>query len=211
MMNCERVVELLTGPVGESAAQDRREAAKHATECEDCRGAVASVHALRLVSLAPMPPARPDAWERALSAATRRSASERPRANRFWLGMGLGAAIATAAAIAVVALLPFTPVADPIATPTLTLALNQPQSVNISLNTPEALLDAEIHVLLSGAVGLGGYPGQRELQWRTNLDAGINQLSLPVVATGAEGGQVLVEVIHAGKRRTFLVDVQARA
>jgi hypothetical protein len=210
-MNCERVVELLTGPVGESAAQERRAAAMHATVCQDCHGAVASVHALRLASLAPVPPARPDAWERALLAATRRPARERQRPNRFWVGMALGASIATAATIAVIALLPFAPVADRISTPTLTLALNQPQSVNISLNTLEPLVDAEIHVVLSGAVGLGGYPGQQELQWRTDLDAGINQLALPVVATGAAGGQVLVEVIHGGKRRTFIVDVQARA
>jgi hypothetical protein len=125
--------------------------------------------------------------------------------------MGLGAAMATAAAFAVIALLPFPQVVTPIATPTLSLALNEPQSVNISLNTPEALVDAEIHVVLSGAVGLGGYPGQQELQWRTDLNPGINQLTLPIVATGAAGGQVLVEVIHGGKRRTFLVDVQARA
>jgi hypothetical protein len=33
---------------------------------------------------------------------------------------------------------------------------------------------------------------------------------LPVVATGENGGQLLVEVLHGGKRRTFLVDVIAR-
>lgn len=210
-MNCERVVELLTGMVDGAAAEERRQAAMHASECDDCRGAVASVHALRLASLVPVPAPRPGAWERARLAATREPSSERPRVNRFWLGMGLGAAIAAAAAFALVAVLPTAPVADRIATPTLTLALNQPHPVNISLNAPQALLDAEIHVVVSGAVDLGGYPGQRELQWRTDLEAGVNQLSLPVVATGAEGGQVLVEVIHGGKRRTFLVDVQARA
>ena len=124
--------------------------------------------------------------------------------------MGLGASIATAATLAVVTLHPFSQPIDQIATPTLPLTLNEPQTVNISLNSPEALVDAEIHVILSGAVSLDGYLGQRELQWRTNLDSGINQLTLPVVATGAEGGQVLVEVIHGGKRRTFLVDVQTR-
>ena len=38
-----------------------------------------------------------------------------------------------------------------------------------------------------------------------------NQLTLPIVATGLEGGQLLVEVTHGGKRRTFLVDVDAQA
>ena len=208
-MKCEQVVELLTGPADESMAEERRNAATHAAECAECRGAVASVHALRLASLAPVPPPRSGAWERALRTVTARPERDRPRANRFWLGMGLGAALATAAALGVVALLPFPQAVDPVATPTLSFALNEPQPVNISLNTPEALVDAEIHVVLSGAVSLGGYPGQQELLWRTNLNPGINQLTLPVIATGAAGGQVLVEVIHGGKRRTFLVDVQA--
>lgn len=207
-MNCERVVELLTGPADEESADERRNAALHIAECTDCRGAVASVHALRLASLVPVPPARSGAWERVLSAVTQRPVRERPRASRFWHGMGLGAAMATAAAFAVVSLLPFWHSSDPVATPILSLALNDPEPISISLTTPEALVDAEIHVVLSGAISLGGYPGQKELQWRTNLASGINQLTLPVVATGSEGGQVLVEVIHGGKRRTFLVDVQ---
>jgi hypothetical protein len=209
-MKCERVVELLTGPADESAAAERRNAAAHAAECADCRGAVASVHTLRLASLVLVPPVRSGAWERALSVVLRRPQRNRPRANRFWLGTGFGAAIATAASLAIISLLPFSPAVDPVATPTLSLELNEPQAVNISLTSAEALVDAEIHVVLSGAVDLGGYPGQRELQWRTDLNPGINQLTLPVVATGAEGGQVLVEVIHGGKRRTFLVDVQTR-
>jgi len=208
-MNCERVVELLTGPVEEDAADERRKAALHAEGCADCRGAVASVHTLRLASLDAVPVASSGAWERVLGAVMQRPARKQPRLSRFWLGMGVGASVATAAALAVVLLLPFSQSADPIATPILSLALNEPESVSISLTSPQALVDAEIHVVLSGAISLGGYPGQKELQWRTNLDSGINQLTLPVVATGLEGGQVLVEVIHGGKRRTFLVDVQA--
>jgi hypothetical protein len=124
--------------------------------------------------------------------------------------MGLGAAMAASVALAVMMLMPLSQSVDPVATPALSLTLNEPQPINISLTVAEALVDAEIHVLLSGAVGLGGYANQQELRWRTDLDPGVNQLTLPVVATGMEGGQVLVEVIHGGKRRTFLVDVQAR-
>jgi hypothetical protein len=69
--------------------------------------------------------------------------------------------------------------------------------------------DAEIHVSLTGQVGLQGFEGQNELRWRTNLDAGTNQLTLPLVSLGAGGGQVLVEVRHANGRRVFVFDVTA--
>lgn len=207
-MNCERAVELMTGPVEASKAGERQLAADHLGQCADCRHAVEAVHALRLASLAPVPAASAGAVARTLAAVRSTPAVRRPD-GRFWLGMGLGAALAASLAFAVFLLVP---AADPQlpATPRLELVLNQPQDVSISLSTPEALADAEIHVTLRGAVGIEGYADRRELQWRTNLDAGVNQLTLPVVATGREGGQVLVDVVHAGKRRSFLVDVTAR-
>ena len=209
-MICEQAVELLTGPVEHGNAALRRLAAEHAAGCEDCRGAVVSVHALRALSLMPVAAAPEDGLRRALDRATAPVAREPAAGRGFWAGVGAGLAIAAGLALAVVAgfLLDG---ADVTSTPRLELALNESRDVSISLTTDEALVDAEIHVTLSGTIGLDGYAGQRELNWHTDLDAGTNQLTLPIVATGTEGGQLLVEVIHSGKRRTFLVDVQARA
>jgi len=209
-MNCERVVTLLTGSIDDASAAERRVAAEHAATCPDCRDAVTAVHALRLSGLAPFPAAPPGAVDRALSLGAGTRSPLRARDNRFWLGMGVGAGLAAGVVLAVLMLAPFGGDRVPAATPQLEMALNEVRDINISLDTKEALVDAEIHVTLRGAVGLSGYPGQRQLQWHTNLDAGPNQLTLPIVAVGLEGGQVMVEVVHGGKRRTFLVDVQAR-
>jgi hypothetical protein len=208
-MKCERAVELLTRSVEEGAAEERRLAADHVANCGDCRDAATAVHALRIASLAPVPDPRPGAFERVIAAATSRPDAGRRSSPTFWSGMGLGAALAAGVVIAILALAPATG-PETVVTPRLSMALNESRDVSISLTAPEALADAEIHVVLSGAVGLDGYEGQRELRWRTNLDPGVNQLTLPVIATGAGGGQVLVEVLHEGKRRTFLVDVSAR-
>jgi hypothetical protein len=91
------------------------------------------------------------------------------------------------------------------------LAVNRPSPVTVTLESPEALMDAEVRVELRGAVALEGYAGQRELRWMTDLDRGVNELTLPVVALDASGGQVLVEVVHGDKRRTFVLDVRAAA
>jgi hypothetical protein len=87
--------------------------------------------------------------------------------------------------------------------------LNETRDVNVAVESPEALAGAQIHVTLSGAIGLRGFDGQRELRWTADLDRGVNQLTLPVVALGASGGQVLVEVTHGDRRRTFVIDVRA--
>jgi hypothetical protein len=96
---------------------------------------------------------------------------------------------------------------DPSATPQIAMAMNEQRDISISLTSPETLTDAEIHVVLSGEIGLEGFEGRKELRWRTNLDRGDNQLTLPVIALGTGGGQLLVEVVHGDKRRTFVVDI----
>jgi hypothetical protein len=143
-----------------------------------------------------------------LDAATNRPAAIERRPRAFWAGLGIGAALAAGIAIAVVGFAPWRGTSDASATPQVTMALNEQRDVSISLTSPEALVDAEIHVVLSGAIELDGFSGQRELRWRTDLDRGVNQLTLPIVALGTSGGQLLVEVLHGGKRRAFVVDVR---
>jgi hypothetical protein len=207
-MNCERAVEVLTHVEGRAGVgQDLDHAKLHLAACAACRDSVAAVRALRVDAGRSVPPPSPDAFERALDAAIGRVAPSR-RLAPFWMGTGLGAALAAGIAAAVILLAP--PTAErvsPAATPRIALAADERRDVSIALMAPEALDDAEIHVLVSGAIGLGGFEGQRELLWRTRLDAGANQLTLPVVATGTGGGQLLVEVRHGEKRRRFLVDV----
>lgn len=231
-MNCEDVQSLLidTGEACDAAA--RRQAMEHLAGCEQCRDAQFAAGMLRAERAQSIPPPSPGAYERAIAAATRRAPIERveprlpPPAHRkagFWAGLAVGSAsMATAAAAAWLAFVirtdPLVPAetAVPVAaestetatTPHVRLALFQPQDVSISVDAPSALQDAEIRVVLTGAISLDGFEDRRELRWHTNLEAGANQLTLPVVATGESGGQLLVEVQHGQKRRTFVVDVR---
>jgi hypothetical protein len=120
----------------------------------------------------------------------------------------VGGALAAGVAVAVTVwwLQPGTPGVT--ANPQVLLALHEVRPVNVSLDSPESLQGAEIHIVLTGAIGLEGYAEQRELRWVTDLDRGLNQLTLPLVALGPSGGQVMVEVQHGDKRRAFVVDVQ---
>jgi hypothetical protein len=208
-INCEKAVELLTQSADSENAIERRMAADHAVTCAACRGAVEAVQFLRAESLAPVPRMRVAAFVEAIAVATKGPAQHSARNPAFWSGLGLGAALAAGVAIAIVTLMPRFDFEGENATPQLTLAASEERNVSISVASAAALEDAEIHVVLSGPIELRGFEGQRELRWRTNLDRGANQLTLPVIAKGMGTGQLLVEVSHGEKRRTFIVDVES--
>ncbi|HVY66439.1 MAG TPA: hypothetical protein VHH11_16585 [Gammaproteobacteria bacterium] len=202
-MKCEEAIDDL-----QSSATPQREAAlQHVAECANCRAAQRAVAALAAERAVAVPRLAETAFDRALQRAVQ---PPRVVTNRrgFWLGTAVGGALAASLAVAVTAwwMQPAAPTAA--ANPQVRLALHEVRSVKVSLDSPESLQGAEIHVVLTGAIGLDGFAGQRELRWVTDLDRGVNQLTLPLVALGPNGGQVMVEVQHGDKRRAFVVDVQ---
>jgi hypothetical protein len=207
-MQCEDAIEQIR-TAGSQRSDELRAAMAHATHCADCHSSLRALDALRTLQDEPIPSPSAGAIERAIEQALTGSPALRYRRG-FWSGLASGAALAaTVAAIAVGIWVYTSGAGAPAAMPEVRLALNQPRPVTVTLESPEALHGAEVRIELRGAVALDGYAGQRELRWSTDLDRGINQLTLPVVALDANGGQVLVEVTHGDKRRAFVLDVRA--
>jgi hypothetical protein len=154
---------------------------------------------------APAPSA--GAFERAMRVAMERPPAAPRQRHGFWLGAAVGGALAASLAIAIVLVVPGARAPVPAATPQVRLAPNETRELHISLAAPRAMRNASIRVVLSGTIGLAGFDGRKEVAWQTDLDRGVNELSLPIVALGADGGQVVVEVRYADKRKRFLVDV----
>ena len=205
-MRCEEAVEVLRAT--EHAGILPLQAARaHLEGCADCTAALRAVAALRAERDGPAPKVPAQSFARALEHATHAPRAQARRNRGFWLGTAVGGAIAAGIAITIAALWPQAATA-PIGNPEVRLAVNEVRAVSVSLESPEALADAEIRVVLTGGVGLQGFAGQRELRWMTDLDRGVNQLTLPLVGLDASGGQVTVEVHHGTKQRTFVIDVQ---
>lgn len=206
-MKCEDVLTVLQGS-GRAGDLPRQEATEHLASCEDCSNAAHALAVLRADRDVQIQRSRDGAFQAAIRAAVSVNARSAPKRTGFWLGVGVGAAIAAGVAAAVVAMLgPFSQ--QPLrGAPAVTLAINEERDVNVALSSPEPLSNAEIHVAVSGDIGLRGFADQRELRWSADLDRGVNQLTLPIVALGPHGGQVLVEVQHGDKRRAFVVDVR---
>jgi hypothetical protein len=208
-MKCEDVLAVLQRN-GSASDLARREASEHLASCEDCRNAAHAVAMLRADREMPIQRVRDGAFQDAIRAAVAANARVAPRKTGFWLGVGVGAALA--AGIAAAAVMMLRPLSlSPPGAPAVTLAINEERDVDVALSSPEPLSNAEIHVAVSGDIGLRGFAEQRELRWRTDLDRGVNQLTLPIIALGPHGGQVLVEIQHGDKRRAFVVDVRTTA
>ena len=206
-MQCEDAIEQIQN-AGSRANGELRAARAHAAGCEDWRAVLHALDALRTLRDEPMPLPTEGAVERAIDKALTSAPSQTYRRG-FWSGLASGAALAaTLAAVAVALWLRVIDDDGPASVPAVSIVLNQPRDVTMMLESAEPLAGAEVRVELRGALALDGYDGQRELRWSTNLDRGVNQLTLPIVALASSGGQVLVEVTHGDKRRTFVLDVR---
>lgn len=146
-------------------------------------------------------------YDRALARAMH-TGSRRQR-NR-WLAAGFGSAVAAGFALWLMAGLffaaPQLPEADaPV--PGVTMALEKPRTINLVFSSARPLDTAMLTVSLPEGLELAGFPGQREITWKTSLDAGKNVLPLTLVALTPAGGELLARLEHADRNRTFRVRV----
>lgn len=127
---------------------------------------------------------------------------------RFWMGTAFGGAVA-ASLFAIAFSLGWTGgEQDPAeSTAEFIVALGEPRQMNLAFETDRPLDGATISIILSGDVEIEGYGLQRELTWSENLDAGVNRLSLPVLASGIDGGQMIVRMTHPLSEQVFVINL----
>ena len=80
--------------------------------------------------------------------------------------------------------------------------------MNIAIEADKLLEGAQISILLSGDVEVDGYVDRHELSWIDDLEPGVNQLTLPVRAVGARGGQMVVRLSHPDSEQIFVVQLK---
>lgn len=211
-MICEDAQTILADAGLDRDSDERHRAEQHAAECKDCAAAAYAIAALQSTATHSVPRASAHAFERALRAATRPASPPSRRGVGFLSGAAVGGLLAAAMVYAVVSLWPaaMPPAPGGIGTPTVELALAEVEDVSIAVYSEQPLADAEIHISLTGEIGIDGFADQRELRWVTQLDRGVNELSLPILALGRSGGQIMVAVSGGGRSRSFLVDVKTR-
>jgi hypothetical protein len=158
---------------------------------------------LELLKEYPMPEAAAGFFDQALVRATHEG-SRRQR-NR-WMLTGFGAAVAATVALWFISSLlvttPDLPLPDA-SIPGVTIALEEPRTVNFVFASATALDTATLTVTLPDGIELAGFPGQREITWETSLSEGKNLLPLTLVALAPAGGELLARLEHDDRDRVF--------
>lgn len=209
-MNCEDAIGIATATSGDSATElDSRNALEHIAACDDCSDAMRACEALH--ELRQLDPVQvPEGLSERITQQVLEQAGTGKRHYGFWHGTGLGAALA---ASLIMAVLTFSATDAPKvnslpAVPTFEIVLNETRNVNVAIDAARAFPEATVTVYLSGDVELAGFGRQRELSWTTSLEQGINQLTLPIIATGLQGGALLVRLDHEGTQKEFRVELK---
>jgi len=209
-MKCEDVVELAqSGESGVMNETGRQLVLEHIAQCADCQDAIRAVEATRWLRNQPIEPANDALFSRVMDAVARQSESDSERGTGFWIGTGVGGAVAAAFFAAVVALgLLGTPVTPDSGPAEFFVSLTESRDVNIAIDIDQELSGATLSVSLFGGIELSGYDSKRRLSWTADLEAGVNKLTLPIVAVDEFGGVLLVEIEHENGRRSFRVDLK---
>ncbi len=156
----------------------------------------------------PMPTADATFYDDALAKATRDGAK---RQRNRWMVTGFGSAVAAGlAAWVVFGLLLGSPDTQPLpdaSIPGVSIALEQPKTINLMFASNEPLENAMLTVSLPDGIELQGFPGQKEITWETSLDAGRNVLPLTLVAVSPVGGEVFARLEHMSRNQTFQIHI----
>jgi hypothetical protein len=88
------------------------------------------------------------------------------------------------------------------------MTLEEPRTINLMFASETALEGATLTVTLPDGVELAGFPGQREIAWKTSLVEGKNYLPLELVALTPVGGEVLARLEHDNRDRTFRLRIE---
>ena len=130
------------------------------------------------------------------------------RQRRRWVMTGFGGALAAAMALWIVSgVLMSTPEVQEAAVPSVTMALEVPQTFNLVFSSTTALEGATMTVVLPEGVEIDGFAGQREITWMTSLGEGRNILPLTLVATAAVSGELMATLRHGDDDKTFRLQV----
>jgi len=208
-MNCEDVIEKLgdqyCAPLDEN---ERQRCVEHAADCEACRNALEAMDAMRLLREQASDEAAPGLFDETMGWVKAQSSPSAGTRRGFWLGTAVGGAVAAAFFAAGVGLVMLQqPKIENLSPVEFVVSMEEARNLNIAIDADSDLTGATLSVSLYGGVELAGFTGQRHLSWTADLEAGVNKLSLPVIATDNAGGQVVVRLEHSDSRREYLIEL----
>jgi len=204
----ENISELISGTLSSAQTDDCK---RHAARCPDCADALRGAEALALLKARNAGGVPGELFDSVLDGLDTAHESRRG-GGRFWLGTGFGGAVA-ASLIALMLALGWigTPASVTPEVAEFRVVLGEARNMDLAIETDRPLQDAKISILLAGGVEIAGYGERRELTWTSDLKAGVNRLSLPMIAVDQDGGRVVVRLSHPQSEQIFVVRLRTSA
>jgi hypothetical protein len=79
----------------------------------------------------------------------------------------------------------------------ISISLHEPTNITLAFHAAKAVQGATITISLSDNLELAGYQHRQTLEWKTDLLAGDNVLTLPVQALSAQQGKIVARIRHS--------------
>jgi hypothetical protein len=200
----------------------------HCEHCSDCADSLAHTQQFRrLLQSASVPPPSAGFVDRALHQAVQQAVQKdagptHHDSHRQGFIKGFGSAIAAGLALwAVVSLFPMQQDTD---TQTsvenlaqnsqnenaISISLQESTSIKLAFHAAQAVQGATITISLSDNLELVGYQNRQTLEWKTDLLAGDNVLTLPVKALNPQQGKIIAQVSHSKLMKSIELKLNVR-
>lgn len=185
---------------GQTSDLERLAIEEHLRHCAPCNETASAKRGLR-VRLGEYPvPSSPEGFaDRVLATAGQRA--RRKRRHRY-------SALATAA-VAVLVLTGSLLWPSPQPLKTIRVARGHPDQVNLVFETRQAMEGVQVTLRIPDGVKVVGFEDQSRISWRTDLRAGRNQLTLPVVVHSA--GALSARLQHEKGSKRFALHLKPGA
>lgn len=208
-MNCEQITKRIdTVSALPLSDAERRSWSEHLANCDECQWVLQGAEALQVVRNQPDVDPPEDLFENILNRTAQTQQQPKQR-KQFWLGAGFGGAVAAAIVVAVMTLGVFSEPAQDLPTPVeFMVSMHETRNLYIAIDAEYSMDGAKLSVVLPVGVALSGFNGQRELVWTDDLVAGVNKLTLPLIALGQGGGQMVVTLDHENNHQVFIINLK---
>jgi len=164
---------------------------------------------------APVPPPSAGFIDRALRSAVEQKHVGHQVSHRQGFIKGFGSALAAGLALWVV--VSALPTHENLKAPSelsndiVTISLQEPTNVNLAFHSLKDVQDATITIRLSDNLQLVGYQDRQTLEWKTNLVAGDNVLTLPVKALKPQQGKIIAQISHNNLHKSIELTLDVKS
>ena len=200
-MNCKQALEYRDDYIDGFLSQDEKVAVReHLDNCRQCHAAFKrDEEMLQALRALPVPAPSPGFVSQSLQHARSAGKWRIPKS----LAPLLSAAMAACLVLWLVSGLPRMSdhPAQELPSAQVIIKIDEEKIVNVVVNAPRDLVDAHVTIELPEQLEMVGFPGKREIEWKTDLRKGKNLLSLPIIAKRTGNVELVARIDHENKSK----------